>query len=209
MRGKKAFRLKIMTSGKSQSIERPLASIKPVRTKPTAAEIVREVKGAPGVEAILSRFPDADTVTPWLKQVAFFSVRKRTGIARRLDFWDCDHLDFFSDVQRAITDDRAWFSHAGFANLNSAQTATGRVNCAFNATAAGAYSCVVKLLSQPASTTATVECLIDDSSFGPLSFSGLKVQPHFTILSRGNHHFRIRQRQGAFFFLSLTVFRFV
>jgi hypothetical protein len=136
-------------------------------------------------------------------------VRTKTGAARRLDLWDCDHLDFFTDMQRSINSNRAWFSHAGFVNLNSAETATGRINCAFNAARAGKYSCVVKLLSHPASSAATVECLIDNNSFGPLTFTGSRVQPHFSILSRGNHHFRIRQVQGSFFFLSLTVFRFL
>ena len=55
---------------------------------------------------------------------------------------------------------------------------------------------------------ATVECLIDNSSFGPLPFTGTIVQPHFSVLSAGGHHFRIRQQNGAFFFLSLTVYSF-
>jgi hypothetical protein len=30
-------------------------------------------------------------------------------------------------------------------------------------------------------------------------------QPHMAHLGKGGHHFRIRQRYGSFFFLSLTV----
>ena len=67
---------------------------------------------------------------------------------------------------------------------------------------------VVNLLSYPSATSAQVECLIDNSSYGPLPFTGSVLQPHFATLSAGGHSFRIRQMSGSFFFLSLTVYRF-
>jgi hypothetical protein len=50
--------------------------------------------------------------------------------------------------------------------------------------------------------------VIDNSSFGNLPFTGTILQPHFSNLSAGGHHFRIRQVSGSFFFLSLTVYHF-
>jgi hypothetical protein len=41
-----------------------------------------------------------------------------------------------------------------------------------------------------------------------LPFTGTIIQPRFGSLSAGGHHFRIRQVNGSFFFLSLTVYRF-
>ena len=111
-------------------------------------------------------------------------------------------------MPKSVADCRAWFSHTGYATWGSAQTATGRVNCYFNAAAAGNYSCVVQLQSYPTSSQAVVECLIDSHSFGNLPFTGTVLQPHFSALSAGGHHFRIRQVSGSFFFLSLTVYRF-
>ena len=67
---------------------------------------------------------------------------------------------------------------------------------------------VAQLASYPASAGATVECLIDNNSFVNLPFTGTILQPHFSTLSAGGHHFRIRQVTGSFFFLSLTVYRF-
>ena len=67
---------------------------------------------------------------------------------------------------------------------------------------------MAQLASYPSSSRATVECLIDNNSFGNLPFTGTILQPHFSTLSAGGHHFRIRQVSGSFFFLSLTVYRF-
>ena len=77
----------------------------------------------------------------------------------------------------------------------------------FNAPAAANYVCNARLQSYPATARAVVECLIDNSSFGPLSWSGTIDQPHPCTLSAGGHHFRIRQVSGSFFFLSLTVYQ--
>jgi hypothetical protein len=181
-----------------------------VQVEPTTREIVRAFEKSRGYEDIIARIPKAKTVAGWEKgtQVAYFSVCKKSGSAWWLDFWDCDHFDAFTDVQRSVSDCRAWFSHTGYSDWGSAQTATGRINCYFNAAVAGNYSCVAQLQSYPASSRATVECLIDNHSFGPLPFTGTILQPHFSTLGAGNHHFRIRQMSGAFFFLSLTVYHF-
>ena len=102
----------------------------------------------------------------------------------------------------------AWFSHQGYTTWGSAQTATGRINCYLNVAAAGDYSCVAQLQSDPTTSPATVECLIDNQSFGNLPFTGMILQPHFCVLSAGGHHFRIRQVSGAFYFLSVHVYKF-
>ncbi len=206
----KRYRMKILKSTKVLKIERRPARVPRIPVKPTTAEIVRAFMRAPGHKEILARIPKAAKVSGWNKgtQVAYFSVCSKSGSARWLDIWDCDHFDGFTDMQQSIRDCRAWFSHLGFATWGSAQTATGRINCFFDAAVAGDYSCVVQLQSYPAGSGATVECLIDNNSFGPLPFSGTILQPHFSTLSAGGHHFRIRQLNGAFFFLSLTVYRF-
>lgn len=203
------FRMKILTSTRLLKTERRPPRPPKIR-RPTTKEIVRAFKRSRGYQDIVARIPKAKTVEGWDKgtQVAFFSVCNKSGSAKFLDIWDCDHFDLVTDMQRSINDCRAWFSHSGFTTWGSAQTATGRINCFFDAAVAGSYSCVVQLRSDPPGSGATVECLIDNNSFGPLPFTGTITQPHFSVLSAGGHHFRIRQMNGAFFFLSLTVYRF-
>ena len=70
----------------------------------------------------------------------------------------------------------------------------------------GRLLCVAQLQSYPTSAPATVECLIDNQSFGNLPFTGMIIQPHFCVLSAGGHHFRIRQVSGSFYFLSVHVY---
>jgi len=202
--------MKILESKEVLKTERRPARIRKVSVRPSTQEIVRAFKRAPGYEEIVARIPKAATAEGWDKgtQIAYFSVCSKSGAARYLDIWDSDHFDGFTDMQHCVSDCRAWFSHQGFTTWGSPQTATGRVNCYFNAASAGYYSCVAQLQSYPSSSGATVECLIDNSSFGPLPFTGTIVQPHFSVLSAGGHHFRIRQQNGAFFFLSLTVYSF-
>jgi len=206
----KSYRMKLLTSTRSFRAEpRPTRAPK-VRVRPTTREIVRAFKKARGYKDILARIPKAATPAGWDKgtQIAYFSVCSKSGSARWLDLWDCDHFDDFTDMRRSVNDCRAWFSHTGFTTWGSAETATGRINCFFDAAIAGNYSCVVQLQSYPTSSGARVECLIDNNSFGPLPFSGTILQPHFSALAAGGHHFRIRQISGAFFFLGLTVYRF-
>ncbi len=206
----KSYRMRILESKEILKRERRPARVAKVRVKPTTQEIVRAFKQARGYEDIIARIPKAQTVRGWEEgtEVAYFSVCKKTGAASFLDIWDCDHFDGFTDMQHSLNDCRAWFSHTGYSTWGSPQTATGRINCYFNAASAGSYSCVAKLQSYPATSSATVECLIDNASFGPLPFTGTIIQPHFHVLTAGGHHFRIRQMTGSFFFLSLTVYRF-
>lgn len=206
----KRFRMKLLSSTRVLKTERRPALVGRVSVKPTTAEIVRAFKRSPGADEILARIPKAATVAGWDKgtQVAYFSVCGKSGAANWLDLWDCDHFDGVTDMAKSVADCRAWFSHTGYSTWGSAQTATGRINCHFSAAVAADYSCVVQLQSYPAASPAVVECLIDNSSFGNLPFTGTVLQPHFSTLSAGGHHFRIRQVSGSFFFLSLTVYRF-
>ena len=206
----KSYRMKLVKSTRILKTERRPTQVRKVRVKPTTREVVRAFKRSAGYEDIVARIPKADKVDGWEEgtEIAYFSVCGKTGAATWLDIWDCDHFDGFTDMQKSVSDCRAWFSHTGYGTWGSPQTATGRINCFFNATVAGDYSCVVQLQSHPASSGATVECLIDNSTFGNLPFTGTVIQPHFSTLSAGGHHFRIRQKNGAFFFHSLTVYRF-
>src|SRR5690348_6717840 len=202
------YTMRILRPRGVPKVERRPPPLSRVNVKPTTEQIVRAFKRARGYEDIVARIPKAATVAGWQRgtQVAYFSVCGKSGDARWLDIWDADHFDGFTDMQRCVTDCRAWFSHTGFTTWGSSQTATGRINCYFNAAVAGDYSCVVQLQSYGGA--AQVECLIDNSSYGPLPFSGTILQPHFAPLAAGGHHFRIRQLSGAFFFLSLTVYHF-
>ena len=190
--------------------ERRPARVRKASVRPSTQEIVRAFKKGRGYEEIIKRIPKAATARGWDEgtQIAYFSVCAKTGAASFLDIWDCDHFDGFTDMQHSVSDCRAWFSHKGFSTWGSPETATGRINCFFNAAVAGSYACVAQLQSYPTSSGATVECLIDNNSFGPLPFTGSILQPHFSVLSAGGHHFRIRQMNGSFFFLSLTVYKF-
>jgi hypothetical protein len=207
---RKGFRMKLLKSTKTLKTVRRPAPLRPVSVKPTTAEIVRAFKKTAGYEQILARIPKAATVEGWDRgtQVAYFSVCGKSGSAYWLDLWDVDHFDGFTDMKKSVSDCRAWYSHTGFSSWGSGQTATGRINCTFNASASAYYSCVVQLQSYPSGSGATVECLIDNNSFGNLPFTGTVVQPHFSSLSAGLHQFRVRQVNGSFFFLSLTVYRF-
>ena len=62
--------------------------------------------------------------------------------------------------------------------------------------------------TEPPRCVYRVECLMDNISFGLLPVTRTILQLHFSVLSAGGHHFRIRQVSGPFFFLSLTVYRF-
>jgi hypothetical protein len=206
----KSYRMKILQPKQILKTERRPAAPPKVGVKPTTAEIVKAFKQAAGYEDIVARIPKAATVRGWDEgtQVAYFSVCSKTGAAVYLDLWDCDHFDGFTDMQHSVSSCRAWFSHSGYSSWGSPQTATGRINCYFNAAVAGNYSCVVNLQSYPTTSGATVECLIDNDSYGNLPFTGTVIQPHFHSLLAGGHHFRIRQVNGSFFFHSLTVYRF-
>jgi hypothetical protein len=165
------------------------------------AKALRSTAGFASVEAVI---PGIAKWQLW-QSVASFSVCQKTGTATWLDIWDADHFDGFTNMQRCVSDCRAWFSADGYTFWGSAQTKTGRVNCYFRAPVDGNYICTAQLQSY--NGAATVECLIDSSTFGLLPFNGTKVQPHPCNLRAGYHSFRIRQVSGSFFFVGLTVMR--
>lgn len=173
---------------------------------PEPAAVYASLKLIPGADEIIKEIPGLGDFVDWLP-TAYFSVCGKTGTAYYLDIWDADHFDGFTDMARCVADCRAWFSGDGFTTWGSNQTKTGRVNCYFVAPTDGHYICTAALQSYPTGSGAQVECLIDNSSFGPLPFSGTIYQPHPCDLRAGGHHFRIRQMSGSFFFLSLTVWK--
>jgi hypothetical protein len=200
------FELTIVESTEGSPAPEEREGLAAVDLVTTPEEALSALKATKGAEAVLERLPTLDDVSSWLP-TAYFSVCRKTGSARYLDIWDADHFDGFTDMQRCVSDCRAWFSGDGFEFWGSGATKTGRVNCYFVAPTAGTYTCNARLQSYPPSAAASVECRIDNSSFGPLSWTGTIDQPHISSLSPGGHHFRIWQRSGGFFFLSLTVWK--
>lgn len=198
------YRLVLGQGPKSIKLERRMPRIVKVK-RPSLNSIFRAFKATAGSKVLTTKLPGLASITLW-KEIASFSVCAKSGTAKWLDIWDCDHFDGFTDMQRCITDCRAWFSADGFATWGSGETTTGRVNCYFQAPSSGVYVCNVQLESYPSASTSVVECLIDVFSFGPLPFSGTITQPHVSSLVAGYHHFRIRQMVGGFFFLNLTVY---
>jgi hypothetical protein len=205
MADEREFRLSLQEAREDQRIAQR-EGVPEVGLRSTPEEIVETLKLTDGFDEILEEIPGLVDWPNW-NFIAFFSVCSKAGTARWLDIWDVDHFDGWTDMQRSLSDCRAWFSDRGFAGWGSGETRTGQINCYFRAPSDGNYLCTAGLQSYPTSERATVECLIDNSSFGPLSWTGTIYQPHPCALSTGYHHFRIRQQFGSFFFLSLDVQR--
>jgi hypothetical protein len=203
----KEFRLKLIESQKPLELKRDarrVTTVKPVGPTTDAKLVYKALASSPGGQEILAKIPNLRDFQLWLP-TATFSVCMKTGTAMWLDIWDADHFDGFTDMQRCLTDCRAWFSADGFDFWGSAETKTGRINCFFRAPAAGNYICTAEL--QSFGGPALVECVIDSSSFGFLPVNGTVIQPHPCVLGTGGHSFRIRQVSGSFFFVALTVWR--
>jgi hypothetical protein len=179
----------------------------PADLRPSPQSVLAALKATPGSEDIIMRIPGLNTPKAW-QLTAYFSVCSKTGTALYLDIWDNDHLDGVADMQRCLDNCWAWFSADGGSGWGSPQTKTGRINCYFTVPAAGPYLCTAALAGLPSAnaTGAEVECLIDNYSFGTLSFTGTIYQPFPCNLGAGGRHFRIRQISGAFLFLSVSVY---
>lgn len=173
---------------------------------PSPDVALASLEALPGAKDLIKEIPGLGDIVGWAP-TAYFSVCKKSGSARYLDLWDVDCFDGFTDMQECVDDCRVWFSGDGYTSWGSGQTKSGRVNCYFVAPSNGDYLCTAALQSYPTGSPARVECLIDSFNFGPLPFTGTIYQPHPCSLSAGGHHFRIRQVSGAFFFLSLTVWK--
>lgn len=183
---------------------RKLERVRPVKPTVSAEFVASALKKSNGSKAVLADFPELTRWPSWLP-VATFTVCQKTGTATYLDIWDSDHFDGVTDMQNNLSECKVWFSAAGYGYWGSGETKTGRINCFFRAPTDGNYVCNAQLQSYAGS--AVVECLIDSSSFGALPFNGAINQPHPCSLKAGYHHFRIRQMQGSFFFVSLSVFK--
>ena len=210
MKAKKNYEYRLVL-GKAPKGERRLPQSKrrvarATPAKPTIApqNVVRAVKATAGSKELIKQIPSLVNWQIWFP-TATFTVCQKTGTATYLDIWDADHFDGFTDMQRNLSECRAWFSAGGFTFWDSPETKTGRINCYFKAPTAGNYVCHVQLQSYGGS--AQVECLIDSFSYGPLPFNGSINQPHTAELSAGYHSFRIRQMSGSFFFIGLTVWK--
>jgi hypothetical protein len=178
----------------------------PADLSPSPERVLDALKATMGAEKLIKQIPTLEDILVWAP-TAYFSVCSKTGSAHFLDIWDADHFDGFTDMQECVDDCRAWFSADGYVGWGSGESKTGRINCYFTAPTDGNYLCTAALQSYPTGSPAQVECLIDSFSFGLLPFTGTIHQPHPCSLSAGGHHFRIRQKSGSFFFLSLTVWK--
>lgn len=199
------FRMRLVESLEAQPLD-GREGVVPQDLEVTPDLILDSLKATAGADELLARLPSLKDLTAW-REIAYFSVCQKRGHARYLDIWDSDHFDGFTDMQRCLADCRAWFSGDGLTFWGSGETKTGRINCYFYAPSQGNYLCTASLQSYPSNQQAVVECLIDNSSFGPLPFMGTVHQPHPCSLSQGGHHFRIRQQRGSLFFLALVVHR--
>ena len=206
MKEPQRFELKIVESLKDYQVREERDGIAATDLVTSAEDALKALKATRGAAAILKEHPKFEEVPFW-QSTAFFSICSKSGTARYLDVWDSDHFDGFTDIQRCLNNCTVWFSADGYDFWGSGQTKTGRVKCYFTAPTAGFYTCNARLQSFPTSSPAVVECLIDNTSFGPLTVLGTINQPHLSNLSAGGHHFRIQQRSGAFFFLSLSIWR--
>jgi hypothetical protein len=206
MKGEQEFELTMIDSLETYAPREAREGITAADLETTPEEAFEALKATKGASALLEKFPDLGSFAAWLP-TAHFTVCTKFGTARYLDIWDADHFDGATDMQRCLNDCRAWFSGDGYQAWGSGETKTGRINCYFTAPSEGRYVINVRLQSQASNQAAQVECLIDNSSYGPLQVLGTINQPHPATLSKGGHHFRIRQRSGAFYFLSLTVWR--
>ncbi len=204
----KKFRLVLKKALKGVSLppraERRITRVTRARPVVGAQTAARALKATLGAEEIIAKIPSLAKAQLW-RPTASFRVCGKTGTAAFLDIWDADHFDGFTDMQRCVSDCRAWFSADGFTYWDSPQTKTGRVNCYFRAPSDGNYVCNAQLQSYGG--LAVVECLVDSMTFGFLPVTGLINQPHPCTLNAGYHSFRIRQISGSFFFLSLTVWK--
>lgn len=146
----KQFRLTMGSSKEAARLPakaaRKVATVRPAKISTTAAEAFRALKATTGGGELLAKSPGLRLPNLWI-QIAYFSVCQKTGSATYLDIWDADHFDYVTDMQRELTDCHVWFSDQGYANWNSPQTHTGRVNCCFRAPADGNYVCNVQLQS--------------------------------------------------------------
>ena len=78
----------------------------------TPEEALEALKATKGAAAVLKQLPLLDRPELWFT-TAYFSVCRKTGTARYLDFWDTDEFDGFTDHRRCVSDCRAWFRETG------------------------------------------------------------------------------------------------
>ena len=196
---KKSPRVGIANSKKAFKLERRTGPVLRRVKRLTRAERMRRFRKTAVFQDIVARFPRAARAQNWFV-IARFSASKKEGTARRLDIFDCDHLDGLSDI--------ANFPHlAFFANKSptifDTKIGVGRVDCYFNAPEAGTLYEFVPYVSRHKNSKATVEYFIDNMSLG--TFPSLVLVGLVATLSAGIHRFRIRQVGGPFFYHGLEV----
>jgi hypothetical protein len=124
--------------------ERKVERVTPAKPTISPQAVARALKATEGAQDLIARIPNFGRWQLWFP-TATFTVCLKTGTATYLDIWDCDHFDYFTDMQRNLADCRVWFSDKGFTYWDSPETRTGRINCYFRAPTAGNYVCNVEL----------------------------------------------------------------
>jgi hypothetical protein len=205
--------LPAMSGSSPPQLTRPRA-----QTPHEALDALRQLKGA---QAAIERFPQLGQVEVW-GEIATFTVCRTTGTASSGTFvWDAD----FPGVLLSLADaeDNCYVYFAGAESLGEVippQTLTGQIWCYFTVPEPGYYVFLPSAQTYPdeyygPDYFATVECLIDDISFGEFQIrpSHPLDQPMLANLASTSkdpsvgHRFTIRQVSGAVFFWSLRVLR--
>lgn len=201
----KRYRMKMLKPKKGIKTKRR-SNAQRVKLIPTINQILRVARKTRGYKETMRRSTRNEDECTYTR-IAEFTVCSKSGTARFLDLWNCDHFDGFSDMQKSINDCSAWFSGTGFRSWGSPETRKGVINCNFRAPERGIYFFNVRLKSYPTRNRAKIRFTLDNEDSPVIVFQGLSDVPHEDYLTRGYHHFRIKQLNGAFYFLSLTIFR--
>ncbi len=191
------------------------ATTPPVRTAHEARDAFRRTEGA---ESAIARVPALDRPEVW-REIAYFSVCETRGTAQGGTFvWDADFPGSSLTLFDAQANCYAFFAGAeDLGGLIPPDGLTGQVWCHFAAPETGYYLFLPHAQTYPdqywsPDYHASVECLIDDHSFGQFEMRpGHHLnQPLIANLAASDdpdaaHRFTIKQVTGGVFFWSLTV----
>jgi len=195
----------VMGKGSTSSATKSMVTIRGRRraatAKPTtsAAAVVRALKASRGAEALIKATPGLGTVGSWLR-TASFTVCKKTGTARFLDFEGPVFIDRVWDVQRSVSECRMYFTGVWPYGIRSDR---GKVACEFAVPTDGIYVCNAQLQSD--SGPAEFQCYVDTFKYPSVQFEGQVNQPHPARLSAGTHNFFIERLSGNYLFVSASV----
>src|SRR5713101_5358329 len=97
MADERDFRLRLIESKKAYPADHKHDRATRAKPETNPRAVLRSLKATLGADEILDRVPDFGDVAAW-KEIAYFSVCRKSGSARWLDLWDADHFDGFTDM---------------------------------------------------------------------------------------------------------------